>query len=100
MRWAGVLVLLGAVVLGHAAVAGEDLVPRKDARGEKVQLPAGVTEETFAPPPVPRFMLEKPVLPLSMDEMIRQTREAEGRATPNLASPKQDVDVTKAGATR
>ncbi len=47
---------------------------------KKVILPAGVTEEMLAPPPVPRFMLEKPAKPLTTDEMVQQAREAEAKA--------------------
>jgi len=45
-----------------------------------VVLPAGITEEMLAPPPVPRFMLEKPAKPLTTDEMIQQARDAEIKA--------------------
>lgn len=100
MRCVGALVLCGAVAIGHAALAGENSLTGDAVPGEKVQLPAAVTDETFAPPPVPRFMLEKPVQPLSIDEMIRQVREAEERANLNRASSNHDVDATKAGATR
>ena len=43
-------------------------------------LPPGVEEDMLAPPPVPRFMLEKPATPLTMDEMMQQAREAERKA--------------------
>ena len=53
--------------------------PKKQAP-TKVVLPEGVTEEMLAPPPVPRFMLEKPAKPLSNEEMVEQAREAERKA--------------------
>jgi hypothetical protein len=63
------------------------------------QLPAGVTEEMLAPPPVPRFMLEKPAKPLTVEEMQQQAREAERRAgiqpkatDPSETKPKQRKD--------
>ena len=43
-------------------------------------LPPGITEDMLAPPPVPRFMLEKPASPLTMDEMVQQARDAEMKA--------------------
>lgn len=46
----------------------------------QVVLPAGITEEMLAPPPMPHFMLEKPAKPLTMDEMIQQAQEAEKKA--------------------
>lgn len=46
----------------------------------QVVLPAGITEEMLAPPPVPQFMLEKPAKPLTMDEMMQQAHEAEKKA--------------------
>lgn len=100
MRWVDALILCGAVVLGHAAFAEEDSVARDAVRGEKVQLPAGVTEQTFSPPPMPRFMLEKATQPLSMDEMIRQTRETESRAGTGRALPLQDGTGGNSGAGR
>ena len=45
-----------------------------------IVLPDGITEEMLVPPPVPRFMLEKPAQPLTMDEMMVQAREAEKKA--------------------
>lgn len=38
------------------------------------------TDELFAPPPVPQFMLKKASEPLTQAEMLRQVREAEERA--------------------
>ena len=56
-----------------------------------VKLPAGVTEDMLAPPPVPRFMTEKQDKPLSMDEMVRQAREAEEKAGAKPAKPATDT---------
>lgn len=100
MRWVGALILCGALVQGHNALAAEDSVSRNALPGKKADLPAGVSEGTFSPPPVPRFMLEKSTQPLSMDQMIRQAREVESRANMNRASPGQDLDVTKPNANR
>ena len=53
-------------------------------------LPAGVTEDMMAPPPVPAFMLEKPGKAISMEEMVRQARDAEkksGKQGNRTASP-------------
>ena len=100
MRWVDVLVLCGALVLTQTTLSSENVAPRGALRGEKAQSPAGVAEDTFAPPPVPNFMLEKPTQPLSMDEMIRQAREAEKRTNTRRAAPRQDIDATNAGATR
>ncbi len=66
------LLIAGLLVLSGAVVAQD--------QPKKVILPAGVTEEMLAPPPVPRFMLEKPAKPLTTDEMVQQAREAEAKA--------------------
>jgi hypothetical protein len=50
-------------------------------------LPPGITEDMLAPPPVPRFMLEKPDKPLSNEEMLKQAREAESTIKPNIPQP-------------
>ncbi len=55
----------------------------------KVVLPHGVTEEMLAPPPVPRFMLEKPGKPLTIDEMLQQVREVESRAKTQLGGARK-----------
>lgn len=60
----------------------------KDAPSQKasrtqapqVVLPAGITEEMLAPPPVPSFMLKPTEKPLSVDEMVQQARDAEKKA--------------------
>ena len=54
--------------------------PAVQASAPQVALPAGITEEMLAPPPVPGFMLKPPTKPLSMDEMVQQAREAELKA--------------------
>jgi len=57
------------------------------AASKKVVLPEGVTEEMLAPPPVPRFMLEKPAKPLSKEEMMDQVRDAEKKAAVAVKQP-------------
>jgi hypothetical protein len=71
--------LLAGVDLSQAQDAAQDgkLSP---PTAQKVPLPSGMTEDMFAPPPVPRFMLEKPARPLTHDEMMAQAREAERKA--------------------
>ena len=54
--------------------------PAVQASAPQVALPAGITEEMLAPPPVPGFMLKPPTKPLSVDEMVQQAREAELKA--------------------
>jgi hypothetical protein len=63
----------------------------------KFVLPAGITEEMLAPPPVPRFMLEKPAKPLSVDEMVQQAHEAESKAgaRPKVVKSQSDTSATK-----
>ena len=56
----------------------------------KMVLPPGVTEEMLAPPPVPRFMLERSSKPTTMEEMARQAHEAEQKAD-DKASRKPQV---------
>ena len=56
----------------------------------EVVLPPGVTEEHLRPPPVPQFMLEKPAKPLTMDEMLKQTREAEEKARTKPKAPENE----------
>lgn len=34
----------------------------------------------FSPPPVPRFMLERPTRPLSLQEMVEQAKQAQERS--------------------
>jgi hypothetical protein len=62
------------------AQPGAAAAPQSKTSAAKVVLPAGITEEMLSPPPVPRFMLEKPAQPLSVDEMLQQAREAEKKA--------------------
>ncbi|MDD2611135.1 MAG: hypothetical protein PHX60_15905 [Giesbergeria sp.] len=50
------------------------------ASAPRVVLPAGITEEMLAPPPVPSFMLKPTEKPLSVDDMVQQAREAEKKA--------------------
>ena len=100
MQWEDALVLCAAVVLGRPAFAGEDCAGKEAVAGEKVQLPAGVTEQTFSPFPVPRLMLEMPGRPISKEEMVHQVREAESRADTSRASPSQDGTGGNTGAGR
>lgn len=42
----------------------------------------------FSPPPVPRFMLERPTRPLSLEEMVEQAKQAQERSqTPTQGLP-------------
>jgi hypothetical protein len=54
--------------------------PSSKASAPKVVLPAGITEDMLAPPPVPSFMLKPPTKPMTVDEMVQQAREAEQKA--------------------
>jgi hypothetical protein len=63
--------------LAQEATSGEKSVKTST---QKIVLPAGITEEMLAPPPMPRFMLEKPGKPLTIEEMTQQAREAEKKA--------------------
>jgi len=93
------LILLAASCLGivqssWAQDKAFDTKPIKPAA--TVALPPGVTEEMLAPPPMPAFMLKKPVKPLSMDEMVQQAREAEQRA--GVKSPTANTPAPKASS--
>ena len=90
MRWLGTLILCCGAVFGHVASGAEEAVATGITRVERPALPADIAEQSFAPPPVPQFMLEKPQRSLSMDEMIRQAREAEQRAGAGAPSPGSD----------
>jgi hypothetical protein len=74
------MVILLAMVGPIAAqqVAAEPPVAKVSA--PTVVLPAGITEEMLAPPPVPSFMLKPSATPLTVDEMVQQAREAEQKA--------------------
>ena len=78
MSWISKLALCGFLALSLGAFADE--AAKAPAQPGKVALPPGLTEEMLAPPPMPRFMLEKPAKPLTTEEMIQQAREAERRA--------------------
>jgi soluble lytic murein transglycosylase-like protein len=62
------------------AQSNTPLPPASSASAAKVVLPPGITEEMLAPPPVPSFMLKKPDKALTVDEMVKQAREAELKA--------------------
>lgn len=66
----------------------------------KVILPPGITEEMLAPPPVPRFMLEKPSRPLTTDEMMQQAREAEQRAKPSRTGEAAGIELQRDSAAK
>ena len=55
MKWQA-LIGLGALVAFNLPVLADEAPPQPP----QVVLPPGVTEEMLAPPPVPKFMLEKP----------------------------------------
>lgn len=71
--------LVAAANLLMAQEATKDEKSTKPSNPE-LGLPPGVTDAMLAPPPMPRFMLEKPAKPITLDEMIRQAREAAKRA--------------------
>jgi len=73
------LALMGCINLAQAQDTAK-APPPKPTASAAIVLPKGVTEEMLSPPPVPRFMLETPAKPLTMDEMIQQAREAEQKA--------------------
>ncbi len=91
-RWT--LIFVGLSLVANLALAQSKGNDAKLATPTpaKVVLPNGVTEEMLAPPPVPRFMLEKPGRPLTMDEMLQQVREAESRAKAQLGKAKQPAN--------
>ncbi len=70
------------VISVNSSLAQEAVKTAKSTKppASTVALPAGITEEMLAPPPVPRFMLEKPAKPLTTDEMVQQARDAEIKA--------------------
>ena len=70
------------IISASCALAHDTSTTEKSTKkaAQKIVLPAGITEEMLAPPPVPRFMLEKPSKPLSNEEMMQQAREAEAKA--------------------
>lgn len=72
----------GLVISVNSSLAQDAVKAAKSSKptASPVVLPAGITEEMLAPPPVPRFMLEKPAKPLTTDEMIQQARDAETKA--------------------
>lgn len=76
------LCVAGLVAGTHLALAQDNTSnpPSSKASAPKVVLPAGITEEMLAPPPVPSFMLKPPAKPLTVDEMVQQAREAEQKA--------------------
>lgn len=84
--------LLVGVSLSQAQEVTQEAKASKKPAPEVI-LPPGVTEASLAPPPMPRFMLEKPTKPLTLDEMLRQAREAEKTAQaeqkPAKSEPKE-----------
>ena len=57
------------------------------------QSKSNVDEIYFAPPPMPRFMLEKPERPLTQQEMQQQIEQAQAlsKATQDPAKAKPEV---------
>ena len=70
----------GCLVVCVGLAHGQQSPSGDRASAPRVALPPGVSEDMLAPPPVPRFMLEKPGKPLTLDEMRAQVREAERHA--------------------
>jgi hypothetical protein len=72
--------------VGISVASAQETVPApkpKKPEAPAYILPPGVTEDMLAPPPVPRFMLEKQDKPLSTEEMLKQAREAENTVKRN-----------------
>ncbi len=83
--WLSVIACLGlqvGIAAADTPVSPAAPQPARSASAPKYVLPEGITEEMLAPPPVPRFMLERPARPLTTDEMVQQVHEAEARAKP------------------
>ena len=87
MKRKGSLVLVGCLAYFSLALADEAAAPSRPVseqdKKQSATLPPGLV---FEPPPVPAFMLEKPAQPLSLEEMVRQAREAERRAKASQAA--------------
>ena len=94
-------VIFALSVLGSGIASAAEKAPvnpgKVNSSASATRLPVGVTEEMMAPPPVPAFMLEKPEKPLSMEEMVRQAREAEKKA--GVPASKTQVKPTTGGGT-
>lgn len=71
---------LGANLALAQDIKGAPSQQTSQALMPQVVLPAGITEEMLAPPPVPSFMLKPTEKPLSLDEMVQQARDAEQKA--------------------
>lgn len=86
------LILFGAIMACSNLSLAQNVPSDENAvkpSAPAVVLPPGITEEMLAPPPVPRFMLEKPAKPLTMNEMIQQTRQAESQERVRQTSGKR-----------
>lgn len=86
-----VAILLAGATLSSAQNAPAEQKPAKPPQAAVV-LPPGVTEEMLAPPPMPRFMLEKSAKPLTLDEMVQQAREAEKNAGVKRDAAKKELE--------
>jgi hypothetical protein len=74
------MAILLAMIGPTAAEEAASPAPVAKASAPTVVLPAGITEEMLAPPPVPSFMLKPSATPPTVDEMVQQAREAEQKA--------------------
>jgi len=73
------------IFLSVSLVAYADEIEQAPTSSGRGVLPPGLTEEMLAPPPVPRFMLEKPSRPMTTEEMMLQARAVERKA--GIAAP-------------
>ncbi len=81
----GILLLAGAQV----AVAADTKAPSaaRPASAAAVVLPPGVTEDLLAPPPMPRFMLDRNARKLTPQQMAEEARAASLRAGKPPSTP-------------
>ncbi len=78
--------MLLALILNLSAVHAQ--APSSPAAGARPSAPCQTdcerapAEVDFSPPPVPAFMLSPPKVPLTLEQMVEQAREAERRSRP------------------
>lgn len=75
--WALVLCLCSAHAQEPASAASAGAKPVAPCQADCRQAPG---EVDFSPPPVPAFMLSPPKVPLTLEQMVEQAREAERRS--------------------
>ena len=88
MRDITLSIILSVLYLACAqTVYAADAAPAKPAQS--------ALQPDFSPPPVPEFMLRKPALPLSLEEMQRQAEEAASRARAERDRRTMEVEPPK-----